>query len=428
MFARITRRRVGRALLICVLLGVLALGLWSAARPLIANHYQRQAAKALERQRYPEALAAYERALRYRPDSAELHLLAARTARRAGDYPTARKHLQSCRELQKGVTEEQQVEGYLLRAQTGELDEVADYLTPYLIQEGPLTPVVLEGLARAYMGKYRSDVAWGCLARWNELEPANVEAVFWRGMWYSQQQNTIKAGEDFRRALELDPERIDIRLTYAEILRAEKKFAEVAEQYQFVLQRAPQNADALLGLAQAELELGRAEDARKQLDAMPPDKRESSDYLWVSGMVEMRTGHPERAEPLLRRALERDPRHLDACYNLMLCLARLGRDAEAEQMRTRFAQIEKDQKRLIQLTTHEFAAQPSSADLRCELGEIYIRMGLRERGAHWLHVALKLDPACRRAHEGLMEYYRALGDADSLEKAEYHRRQLAKTR
>jgi len=428
MFVRMTRRRVGRLLLICGLLGVIGLGLWAATRPLIANYYQRQATKALEKQRYSQAHAAYEAALRYRPDSAQLHLLAARTARQARDYPAARQHLQRCRELQKGVSEEQQVEGYLIRAQTGELDAVLDYLTPYLVQEGPLTPLVLEGLTRAYMGKYQTNMAWACIKRWLEIEPANVEALFWRGTWFAQQQNVRAASDDYRRALEIDPERTDIRLTYAEMLRADKKFKEVAEQYQLILRQTPQNADAILGLAQADLELGLTADARHQLEVMPEERRDAADYLWVMGMVEMRSDHPDKAEPFLRRALERDPRHLDACYNLMLCLSRLGRDSEATQMRARFEQIEKDQKRLIQLTTHDFPAQPNNAELRCELGEIYLRMGLPERGVHWLHIALKLDPGCRRAHERLRDYYQSLGDPESLEKADLHRRQLADRR
>ena len=308
-----TRRKAGRFVLAVVLMGVIGVGLVAAARPLLANYHERQAATALEKQRYPQALSSYQRAIHYRPDSARLYLLA-RTARRSGNFPLAREYLQKCRELQAGVSEEQQVEGYLLRAQNGEVDEVASYLTPYLIQEGPLTPVVLEGLARAYMGKYRSDVAWGCLARWNELEPNNVEALFRRGLWHAQQQNTRAAAVDFARALEIDPERIDIRLTHAEVIRADKKFTDVAEQYQLVLRQSPQNPDALIGLAQAYVELGRLADAREQLAAVPADKREGAEYLWISGLVELRSDRPGPPSPYSGAAGPR-PRNLDACYN-----------------------------------------------------------------------------------------------------------------
>jgi tetratricopeptide (TPR) repeat protein len=425
MFVWVARRKAGRVVLTCLLVAIIALGFWNAAKPLLANYYKGQAEKALERQRYPRALASYELALRYRPDSADLHLLAARTARQAGEFTAARDHLHKCRELQQGVTEEQQVEGYLLRAQSGELDAVLNYLTPYLIEETPLTPYVLEGLARAHMASYRADRAWGCLARWNELQPANVAALFWRGTWFAQQQNTRGASEDFHRALEVDPERIDIRLAYAEILRADKKFAEVAEQYRLVLRQDPQHTDAALGLAQAYLELGQTEKAREQIATLSAGQRDSATYLWVAGMVEFRSDHMDKAEPLLRQAFERDPRNVDACYNLMLCLTHLGRDGEAAQARARFEQTEKDQKRLIELTTHDFAAQPTNAELRCELGEIYQRMALPERGVHWFLVALKLDSNCRRAHQRLLEYFESQTGADAAEKAALHRQILA---
>ncbi len=395
-----------------------------AARPLLANYYERQAVQSLQRQRYSKALDSYRHALTYRPESARLHLLVARTARQAGDYATAREHLHACRALQKGTSEELQVEWYMLRAQTGEVDEVAKELAPYLIQEGPLTPLVLESLTRGYMAKYRADLAWGYLNRWLELQPTNVAALFWRATWFSQQQNTRESAADCRRALELDPDRSDIRLIYAELLRADKDFAGVAEQYRAALQTSPQNTEAILGLTQAYVELGRMDEARQQLETMPADKRDSGEYLWVSGLVELRSDHPDKAEPLLRRSLERDPRNLDACYNWMLCLTRLGRDAEAVRARERFEQIEKDQKRLIDLTTKDFRAQPTNADLRCELAEIYMRMALPERGVHWLYVALKLDPSCRRAHELLRDYFESLGGPEAAEKAEFHRRQI----
>lgn len=428
MLPRLTRRKAGRVLLAGLLLGVIGTGLWAAARPILANHYRRQAEKALQKQRYPQALEAYQKALRYQPGSADLHLLAARTARRSGDLPAAREYLRRCRELQGGVTEEQQLEGYLLRAQSGELNEVHAQLVPYLVEEGPLTPLVLEGLARAYMGRYQADLAWRCLYRWNQLEPDNVEVLFRRGTWYAQQQNGIGAAEDYGRALELDPERIDIRLAYAEIIRSDKKFTEVEEQYRIVLRQSPQNADARLGLAQAYVELGRLDDAREQIGQIPADKRDAGDYFWIRGLVELRSGHADAAEPLLRQALERDPRNLDACYSLLLCLHRLGRADDAAQMRARFEQMERDQKRLIQLTTQEFQAQPASAELRCELAEIYLRMSLHERGMHWLHVALKLDPNFRRAHELLRDHFDAMGGPDAAEKADFHRRQLANLR
>jgi tetratricopeptide (TPR) repeat protein len=418
-------RKAARIGLVGLLLGVLGLGVWAVAWNVLAESHLRRAEKALQKQRYPQALEEYRRALRYHPQSARLHLLAGRTARRAGDFQAAREHLRQCRELQDGVSEEQQLEEYLLRAQTGEVDEVHRYLVPYLLQEGQLTPLVLEALVRGYMGKYRMQLAWQCLHRWLELEPDNVEALFRRATWYAQQQSIPLAVDDFHRVLDLDPERLEARLAVAELLHADKNFAEEIEvQYREVLRRSPQDATALLGLAQCCVEAGRSEEARGLLDALPEDKRATATELWLRGMLEMHDGRLDNAEGLLRQAMTREPRILDACYNLMLCLRRLGRDEDARAMSERFQQIERDEKRLIAITTKEMGASPLNPALHCELGEIYLRLAVPERALHWFNSALRIDPNYRRAHECLRDYYHSRWPEDK-EKADYHRRQLA---
>jgi tetratricopeptide (TPR) repeat protein len=424
MRALLTLRNAGRIAFVSLVLLLAGLELWLVSRHFLANYHMGQAAKALERQRYRPALEEYREALRYRPASASLHLLAGRTARRAGDIPTAWEHLRRCRELQKGVSEEQQLEEYLVRAQTGEVDEVYRYLLPYLVDEGPLTPLVLEALVRAYMGKYRTEQAGQCLSRWLQLEPDNAEALSRQGTWWAQQQDIRAAAADYARVLDVDPLRTDVRLAYAELFRADRMSEQAAEQYRTVLRQSPGNPTALLGLAQCYADLGKPEEARASLDALPEDRQDTADVLWVRGVVEMQCGQPEKAEPLLRRALVRDPGQIDACYNLTLCLKRLGREDEARAMNLRFQQIDADQKRLIAIASRELSASPSSADLHCELGEIYLRLGHPDRGVHWLLAALRLDPGHRRAHERLRDYYDSLGP-EGKERADFHRRQLA---
>ena len=314
----------------------------------------------------------------------------------------------------------------MLRAQSGELTEVEPYLLPYLLQEGPLTPLVLESLANAYLARFQVTPAWQCLSRWNELEPNNVEALFRRGIWHVRQQDLKKGAADLRKALEIDPQRTDIRMAYAEILRSEKEYGEVAEQYQLVLNQSPTNSKALIGLAQTYVQLGKPNDARGLLDLLPEDQKGAAAALWLRGMVELRTDHPAAAVPLFQAALAKEPRHSEACYNLMLSLSQLKRLEEAEAARKRFERIEADDQRLIQLTTRELSERPTDPDLRCELGELYLRMGHPQRGIRWLYAALKVDPKCHRAHEQLLHYYEKQTGPDAEEKAAYHRRELAK--
>src|SRR5262249_39797063 len=139
-------KTIPKALIAFCLLGLIGLGLWQVGAHFGAEYHLRQARQATTKQRYSRALEELTAALRFRPGSAEIPLLGGRAARQAGNHSAADEYLQSCRALQKGVSEELQLEEYLLRAQKGEVEAVYRYLAPYLFAEGPQTPLVLEAL------------------------------------------------------------------------------------------------------------------------------------------------------------------------------------------------------------------------------------------------------------------------------------------
>jgi tetratricopeptide (TPR) repeat protein len=416
-------RKRRRILFTCLSLALIGLGLYLLSPFALAAYHERRAEQALQLQRYAKALDEYTQALRYNGRSARLHLLAGRTARQAGNVEAARQHLDQCRELQQGVSEELQIEEYLLRAQSGEVNQVRRFLFPYLEEEGPLTPLVLEGLTRAYMSSYQVGMSWQLLNRWLELQPNNAEALFRRGLWYFQRQNTKKAIASYEESLAIDPERIPVRISLAEVLRAEKKPEQAADHYREVLRQAPNESAAAIGLAQCYIDMSKPDKARELLVALPEKDKDNVDALWLLGTLEMQDGRPDRAEPLLRRAFDLEPHHHQAGYNLLLCLNRQRKTKEVATMKERLRLVENDQKRLIAITTEEMNAAPANPALHCELGEIYFRFKMPQRGVHWLFSALRIDPHYRRAHEGLRDYYDSLG-AEGKEKADRHRKEL----
>ena len=58
------------------------------------------------------------------------------------------------------------------------------------------------------------------------------------------------------------------------------------------------------------------------------------------GVIYLRRGNPEMAEPVFRRVLQSDPANTRALANLALTLARLGRDADAAAVDQRLARVE----------------------------------------------------------------------------------------
>jgi tetratricopeptide (TPR) repeat protein len=422
MLAFHTTRKVWRAIVVSMLLALIGFGLWMVAVFASGEHHRRQAQHALNRQRYSQALEELKQALRFRPESAPLHLVAGRTARQAGQYQLAWDHLNQCRKLQKGVSEDQQLEEFMLRAQTGELDQVHSFLVPYLYEERPQTPLVLEALTHAYMRSYQSNLAWACLRRWLQLQPDNVAALFLRGVWFAEQLNPEAATADYQRALEIDPDRKAIRLVLAEALREERNFEAAANQYAAALRQEPHDFKGRVGLAQCYMAMGHVSDARPLLEAVYQEKPDDADVLWLKGRMELFDGRLQEAARFFRRALDHAPGHREACYHLLLCLQRLGQDDEANQQSALLKRIENDHHRLIEIATKEMNESPRNPALHAELGEIYLRLGVTERGLYWLRSALRIDPSYRRAHERLRDYYNSLGP-EGKEMAEFHRQQ-----
>lgn len=406
------------------LLCLTSLGLWQIGMYVGAEYHLRQAQEALTRQRYPKALGELEQALRFRPRSAELHLLAGRIARRMSNLSVAQEHLQNCRALQKGVSEPLQLEEYLLRAQKGEVEAVYPYLASYLFEEGPLTPLVLESLSHAYLFTYRFDLAWQCLNRWLQLEPDNVEAIYMRGTFYTMKMNDSAAIADLRRALEIDPERITARVLLAQTLRVHHRSSEAAKEFEIVLHQEPSSFAGRVGLASCYVDDNQWQQARACLEQLPRDKWDDPDVLYVRGRIAEGEERLDEAVSLLKATLAASPSEAVACLHLALCYQRLGDEASASKYQDQFDRIEKDQKRLVALTNEAKDALQSTPSLCAELGEVCLRLGIKDRGVYWLNSALRLDSNYWPAHEQLLHFYEGLGPKGEKE-ASFHRQKLA---
>jgi tetratricopeptide (TPR) repeat protein len=416
-------RGLQRVAIIGFLLGLIGAGLWLAGMYGLAEYHLHQARHALERQRYEPALRELESALRIRPRSAELHLLAGRTARQAGKYSTAWDHLHRYRELHQGVSSDLQLEEYLLRAQTGELDEVFPFLTPHLAEDDAQTPLILETLSHAYLFLFRFDNAEQCLERWLKLQPDNVQALFLRSSFYSLVDKIDLAIADLRRTLELDPERIPSRLLLAQTLKESHHTEEAAQEYEIALRQEPTNWKARLGLASCYVDLREWSKAESLMQGYSTEGLDEAEWSHLMGRIAEGQGRYTEAIRYLQAAIDARPSDNVACYHLILCYQRLKDETSASKYQDLLDRIQKDQGRLILITNKEKNALPSNPDLCCELGEICLRLGIQRRGVHWLQAALQLNPRCQRAHEQLLHYYESLGPQGEPDAA-FHRRML----
>jgi tetratricopeptide (TPR) repeat protein len=229
---------------------------------------------------------------------------------------------------------------------------------------------------------------------------------------------------DFRRTLELDPERIAARIVLAQTLKQRYRYAEAAKEYEIVLQQDPSSFAARVGQAACYVDDNQWQAARSCVEQLPREKWDNPDVLYVRGRIAEGEGRFDEATSLLQAALTANPSESSACYHLVQCYQRQGDEASASKYQEQFDRIERDQKRLVALTNETKDALPSNPALCCELGEICLRLGIKDRGVYWLNTALRLDGRYWPAHEQLLRFYEGLGPKGEKE-ASFHRQQLA---
>jgi tetratricopeptide (TPR) repeat protein len=423
------RRLLGKLLLPLrrpvVLLGVLVVlaALAGAGLYLGAWYHWSRADADLARYHTAEARQHLDACLWFWPHSPAVHLLAARAARRAGDYEAAEKHLRQCQHGQAPAPEEVVLEWAMLRASMGDLRGQEEYLQAQLRKNPAQGPLIWEALAEGYLRMYRVLDAVRCLDHWLEVEPDNVQAFYLRGSVYRQIQVVQKAVPDFRRVVELDPGRNDAREYLAGGLLELGHFSEALEHLEHLLRQRPADPDLRVRLARCHDGLEHSEQARRLLDLVLAENPDYGPALRAYGQMARQARQPEEAEKWLRRAARVLPYDYQVQYALYQALEEQGKTTEAKEQLARAQQVKDRRERLADISHRKMSERPYDPALHCELGTLLIELGHRELGARWLHSALQRDPNYQPAHAALAKYYQEEGDTEQAA----HHRQLADT-
>jgi Tfp pilus assembly protein PilF len=407
-----SRARAAVLLLLLLLVGTVCVGghLW-------ARHHYDMAREALAQWNFAAAehhLGRCANVWWFRPG--DVRLLQARTARLAGHNDQAAALLHECREL--GVADESlELEYYLLRALQGDFASVEGALINRVLQGHSETAAILEVLTPLYLKTYRLPLARECVRRWLDREPDRLQA--W--ILSAQVNERLRFKEDtfasYRRVVELDPENLPARLTFAGLLCEREGPRQALAHFDYVRSRRGDTPEVLVGLAHCRRLLNETDLARGLLDKALALCPQNGAALAEGSRLALQSESAAEAERWFRRAVEVTPFEKDVIYGLYQCLERLGKRREAEEVSTRLKRIDADLERLAGLTT-QLAHDPRSPRLRCEMGLILMRNGQEDEALRWLESALIEDPEHAGAHQALREYYERKGD---VERAADHR-------
>jgi tetratricopeptide (TPR) repeat protein len=416
-----------------LLLLLLIAGVGLRGSPLAAfqelDQEQKAAQEAIERRDFTKALDRLAKSLKVRPESADLHFLTARTARRAGAFNEAKHHLDECARL-NGSAEAIALERKLLQAQVGELEGVEEPLSTLVTKRHPDTLLILEAMSQGYIELFRLEDAMKCLNLWLELKPKEIQALLWRakvkektpegrkeaGNWtYYDFDANLKGLSDYQKVVAVDPQQDEARLRIAQALLQLSRPKDAFEQFQYLLEREFRRSVVLLGLARCRVQLGELEEAESLLEQLLKDDPRNASALTERARLALQAGQTTDAEKWLRNAVMLDSFDYQSNYLLSLCLTRAGKSEEATAIHTNLKRIEEDLVRINDLYKKVVEA-PRDLGPRCELGQIFLRNNREAEGLRWLRSVLRVEPGHKQAHLALAEYYSHAGKKDLAEK------------
>jgi tetratricopeptide (TPR) repeat protein len=164
-----------------------------------------------------------------------------------------------------------------------------------------------------------------------------------------ESENPALAAARYRKVLELLPQRTELWKTIADLDLGRGSLETAGRAYVEYLRSHPNRPDALQNLAVVEIRTGRLDEARVCLE-LAIKAGPNADLYYNLGNVHLKAQALEPAITAYRRALEYDPRHAEARFNLALALERAGRRAEAvsalSQLGTVWPEIARERARM----------------------------------------------------------------------------------
>ena len=363
-----------------------------------------QAERALANNKLDEARRLLAEYCKDRPRDPDGHFLAARAARRQRDFADADAHLRRCQDL--GFEPDKlQLEYAMMQAQRDSPDAVEGFLLAKVRDDHSDTPVIMEALIQGYLRTFQIPKSLHCLSIWRQHDAENLQALFWEGMIAEKLGNARAALAIFEAIVGEEPDNREARLHLADLLvGVSKDYERALKHYERLQWPEAKELQVWLGTVACKIGLNQLDEAESILRHLRADYPDEPRILSECGQLALRLSKPDEAEEFLRRALIADPYEPDAVYSYSQALHQLGRTAEAKKYEERHDAIRADLRRLDELG-RQAAAKPQDANLRYEMGMIFLRNGREKDGVAWLQTALQVDPNHAATHQALADYF-----------------------
>lgn len=390
------------------------LGYWVVYPQVRAAYHWRKAKKALQNNDLAKAETHLSSCIQEWPTDGEVHFLMARTCRRLSQFDRARDHLQLAAK-QHWVVPQIKLENLLIKAQTGYLPETTRQLQEILKEGHQDDTYIFEALIIGCLETNNFFEANRWVTIWMEQHPQDWLARFWLGMVLESAGEYELAVNEYRQALEMNPEGAGLHFQLAEMLARPNPTEEAMQHYEAALAADANNTAALFGLARCQHSFAIKQATRATLDRLIELDPQNVPAYCLYGQIEQEEGQQEKALEWLQKAHAIDPNHLVTNKNLSLVFNRLGRFEEAKVAERRSQELEKQLARLEEIN-RELLERPKDVNLRSEAGNILYQRGDYDKALRWFVSAFLIDPKDKPTREAMKKCLQRMGNSELVER------------
>jgi tetratricopeptide (TPR) repeat protein len=246
-------------------------------------------------------------AAKFAPDAHEIAFALGEVRRRRGDNESAAEGLGEFLETHAQASDVRTLYVAALR-DSGQVEKAIHEAREVLLRK-PEGAQALSELALCHLAKGEKDIAQLLARQAQDTDPKSAVAHRTLGIVALANGDDALAFQSFAKASQEDPRDTTARLNMGAVLLRAGAYAKAEEQYRAIVKVSPDDIDAAVGLAAS---------LRGQADAQHP-------------------GGLEEARALLAKALEREPHHVSAEFNLgILYTEFLKKPQEGKQFFKRF--------------------------------------------------------------------------------------------
>ncbi len=277
---------------------------------------------------YTEAVGFYRRALALDPTMPSLRLNLGLALFKNGDYKQA---IQTFSPLLKAQPDDQRLMVLMGMSHYG-LREYAT-ATPYLKQAAnhdPQNLTLLLTLAHSCLLSKQFPCVLDAFHRLELQNAESAEADMLVGEALSEMKDTYGAIREFRAAVAANPKEPNVHFGLGYLLWTERQYPEAAAEFQAEIDNDPHHMQAMLYLANAEIELNRFDDAKPLLEKVVKSIPENSMGHLDLGIVYTDEDRKQEALTQFQTAAKLAPSDVNAHFRLGRLYMAMGKKAEAK--------------------------------------------------------------------------------------------------